>query len=397
MTAVVYNPFDPAFVADPYPTFKQLREAAPVYRIQEVEGLSLLTRFHDIDEVLRDREGFTVDHRKLTPDAPGESPFARTPNNILFRDPPDHTRWRRQMSKAMSTAHMDGFRHRAGVLADELLDAIEDKGEVEFIEAFAGQLPFAAISDLLGTPPADRPQLQAWVSDIVNVTEPVVSPDVSEAIVRSSDAMRAYLTELCAHKRAHPGDDVISRLVTADGDDRPTDDEVVEHVLLLQVAAPEPTTNYLAFGVLELARHPDQARILREDPSLDHDAAEEILRYEAPLQIAVRGVLRDTALHGQKIEAGTAVVLSLAAGNHDPRRWGDTADDLQLRRPRSHEHLSFARGIHTCFGSALARLLGQETFGRLVRRFPDLILTAEPQWNILLNRRGPMQVPISIC
>jgi cytochrome P450 len=394
---VVYNPFDPGFVADPYPTFKELRETTPVYRIQEVEGLSLLTRFHDIDEVLRDREAFTVDHRKLAAEgAPGESPFARTPENILFRDPPEHTRWRRQMSKALSNAHMDAFRARASALADELLDAIAEAGEVDFVEAFASQLPFTAISDLLGTPPADRPQVQAWVSDIVNVTEPVVSPEASEAIVRSSDAMREYLKELCAHKRAHPADDAISRLVTADGVDAPTPDEVVEQVLLLQVAAPEPTTNHLAFGALELARRPDQARVLREDPSLDHDAAEEILRFEAPLQIAVRGVLRDVELHGQKIEAGTAVVLSLAAANHDTERWGDTADALDLRRDRSHEHLSFARGIHTCFGAALARVLGRETFGRLVRRFPKLSMTAEPQWNVLLNRRGPMRVPISV-
>jgi cytochrome P450 len=394
---VIYNPFDPAFVADPYPTMKELRETEPVYRITAVEGLSLLTRYHDIDEVLRDRDGYTVDHRKLKMGAAqGDAPYERAIANILFRDPPEHTRWRRQMSKAMTPADFDAFRPRAAELADELLNTIEEKGEVDFIEAYAGLLPFHAISELLGTPAADRPQLQAWTTDIVNVTEPISSPEVSAAIVRSSDQMREYLKDLCAYKRAHPADDFISRLVTADGDERPTDDEVIEHVLLLQVAAPEPTTNHLAFGALELARHPDQARVLRDDPSLDVNAAEEILRYEAPLQIAVRGVLRDTELHGCTLEAGTAVVLSLAAANHDSERWGPTADDLDVRRDRPQEHLSFARGIHTCFGAALARLLGRETFGRLVRRFPDMILTAEPAWNILLNRRGPAQVPISV-
>jgi cytochrome P450 len=395
---VEYNPFDPAFVANPYPVLKELRETEPVYRIPVVDGLSLLTRYHDIDGVLRDRDDmFTVDHRKLqTGPAQADSPFERTPNNILFRDPPDHTRWRRQMSKALTPAHIDAFRPRAAELADELLDAIAEKGEVEFIEAFASTLPFQSISDLLGIPVADRPQVYSWTSDIVNVTEPVVSPDVTEAIVRASDEMRGYLKELCTHKRAHPADDVITRLVTADGDERPTDDEVIEHILLLQVAAPEPTTNHLAFGALELARHPDQARVLRDDPSLDINAAEEILRYEAPLQIAVRGVLRDTEFHGQKIAAGTAVVLSLAAANHDAERFGATADDLDVRRDHAQDHVSFARGIHSCFGAALARLLGRETFGRLVRRFPDLSLAAEPQWNILLNRRGPAQVPISV-
>jgi cytochrome P450 len=393
---VVYNPFDPSFVANPYPTLKALRETEPVYRVMAADGLWLLTRYHDIDEVLRDRDGFTVDHRKLkSGPAQGDVPYERIAN-ILFRDPPEHTRWRRQMAKALTTAHIEAFRPRAAELAGELLDTIEEKGEVEFIEAFAGPLPFQAISEILGTPVADRPQLHAWTSDIVNITEPVASPGVSEAIVRSSDEMREYLKDLCAHKRAHPADDVISRLAAADGDDRPTEEEVVEHVLLLQVAAPEPTTNHLAFGALELARHPDQAGVLRDDPALDNNAAEELIRYEAPLQIAVRGVLRDTEMHGHRIEAGGAVVMSLAAANHDPERWGATADDLDLRRDRPQDNLSFARGIHTCFGAALARLLGRETFGRLVRRFPDLSLAAEPQWNILLNRRGPTQVPISV-
>ncbi|MFB9235737.1 cytochrome P450 [Plantactinospora siamensis] len=391
---VSYNPLDPEFVANPYPVLKELRESAPAYQI--MDGLWLLTRHHDIDEVLRDREGFTVDHRKLSAGPAQNGVPYESIANILFRDPPEHTRWRRQMARALTPAHIEAFRPRAAGLVDELLDAIGEKGETEFIEAFAGSLPFLAISELLGTPVADRPQLHAWTSDIVNITEPIASPEVSAAIVRSSDEMRAYLTDLCAHKRTHPADDVISRLVAADGDDHPTPEEAVEHVLLLQVAAPEPTTNHLAFGALELARHPDQARVLRDDPSLDNDATEELLRYEAPLQIAVRGVLRDTELHGEKIQAGAAVVMSIAAANHDAERWGDTADDLDLRRNRPQDHLSFARGIHTCFGAALARLLGQETFGRLARRFPDLTLTADPQWNILLNRRGPTQVPISV-
>jgi cytochrome P450 len=389
-----YNPFDPSYVANPYPTLKTVRESTPVYQV--MEGLHMLTRYHDVDEVLRDRDGFTVDHSKLKAGpAQGGVPYESIAN-VLFRDPPEHTRWRKQMARALTAAHIDAFRPRAAELAEQLLDTVEEKGEVDFIEAYATPLPFQAISEILGTPVADRAQLHAWTSDIVNITEPVASPEASEAIVRSSDEMREYLKDLCAHKRAHPADDVISRLMAADGDGHPTGEEAVEHVLLLQVAAPEPTTNHLAFGALELARHPGQAAVLRDDPSLDNNAAEELLRYEAPLQIAVRGVMRDTEMHGHRIEAGTAVVMSLAAANHDPERWGATADDLDLRRDRPQDHLSFARGIHTCFGAALARQLGRETFGRLVRRFPDLSLAAEPQWNVLLNRRGPAQVPISV-
>jgi cytochrome P450 len=184
--------------------------------------------------------------------------------------------------------------------------------------------------------------------------------------------------------------------LTADNDDGFNEEELIEHVMLLHVSAPEPTTNHLAYGVLALARNPEQAEVLRDDLTLDNNAVEEILRYEAPLQLTGRYALEDIDIHGHRIESGTAVVMSLAAANHDPARWGPTADDLDMRRDRPQDHLSFARGIHTCFGAALARLQGRETFGRLVRRFPDLHLTAEPQWNSLLNRRGPTQVPISV-
>jgi cytochrome P450 len=392
---VIYNPFDPAFTENPYPTLKALRDEAPAYRIVEAEGVWLLTRYQDIDEILRDRDRFSVDHRNLKRGPEQPVPYERIAS-ILFRDPPEHTRWRRQLAKGLTPAHVEAFRPRVAELVDGLLDTIEEKGEVDFVAEYSTVLPFRVISELLGTPVADRPQLYAWVSDIVNITEPVASPEVSEAIVRSSDEMRVYMRDLCKYKRANPAGDVISRLATAGNDDGFNDDELVEHVMLLQVSAPDPSSNLLAQGVLALARNPEQAQALRDDPSLDTNAVEEVLRYEAPLQMTGRYGLEDIELHGQRIEAGTAVVMSIASANHDQEKWGPTADDLDLRRERAQDHLSFARGIHTCFGAALARLQGRETFGRLVRRFPDVNLTAQPQWNFLLNRRGPMTVPISV-
>lgn len=392
---VDYNPFDPAFVENPYPTLRALQDEAPVYRIEAAEGVWLLTRYADLDEILRDRDRFSVDHRNLKRGPEQPVPYERIAS-ILFRDPPEHTRWRRQLSRGLTPVHLDAFRPRVAEMADELLDTIADKGEVDFAAEYSALLPFQAISELLGTPVADRPQLYAWASDIVNITEPVASPEASQAIVRSSDEMRDYMRDLCDHKRAKPADDVISRLATARGEDGFGDDELVEHVMLLQVSAPDPSSNLLAQGVLALARNPGQAQALRADRSLDGNAVEEILRYEAPLQMTGRYGLEDIELHGQRIEAGTAVVMSIAAANHDPRRWGPTADQLDLRRERAKDHLSFARGIHTCFGAALARLLGRETFGPMVRRFPELGLTAEPTWHVLLNRRGPATVPISV-
>jgi len=226
----------------------------------------------------------------------------------------------------------------------------------------------------------DAPGGAANVSaDIVNITEPIASPEVSQAIVISSEEMRTYMRDLVAHKRAHPADDIISRLLAAN-DGGMTDEELISHLMLLQVSAPDPTSNLLAYGTLAFARDPEQAAVLRGDPGLDANAVEEMLRYEAPLQLTGRYPTEDVEYHGQRIEAGTALVLSLASANHDEAKWGPTADDLNVRRDHVQDHLSFARGIHTCFGAQLARLQAQLTFGRMVRRFPGLKLSAPPTW-----------------
>ncbi|MFI6318284.1 cytochrome P450 [Nonomuraea sp. NPDC050556] len=392
MTAV-YDPFDPAFAANPYPFFKALREEDPCHQIAAADGVWLLTRYADVDAILHDRDRFSVDHRNLRRGPEQDLSYDDFPV-ILFRDPPEHTRWRRLLSHGLSPARIEAYRPRLAELIDERLDALDDKGEGDFVADVASQVPFQAIYELLGMPPADHDQVHAWVSDIVNLTEPVASPEVTLAIVRSRDEMRDWLQEVCAHKRAHPGDDVLSRLLT--DTDPFDDDELISHVILLNVSAPEPTGSLLTYGVLALARNPEQAAELRADPSLDRNAVEEMLRYEAPLQLTGRYPLQDIELHGKTIEAGTAMVLSLASANHDQDRWGPTADELDLRRERANEHLSFARGIHTCFGSALARMHGQLTFGRMVRRFPRLELVEEPTWNSLLNRRGPTQVRITV-
>ena len=392
---VIYNPFDPSFIENPYPTLKALREEAPVYQIMAADGVWLLTRYHDISEILHDRERFSVEHRNLKrgPELEGVA-YQRLPV-ILFRDPPDHTRWRRILSRSLTPAHIEAFRPRVSEMVDELLDLLADKGELDFVEEYSVPLPFRVISELLGTPSEDREQLFAWTADIVNITEPIASPEVSQAIVISSEEMRTYMRDLVAHKRAHPADDIISRLLAAN-DGGMTDEELISHLMLLQVSAPDPTSNLLAYGTLAFARDPEQAAVLRGDPGLDANAVEEMLRYEAPLQLTGRYPTEDVEYHGQRIEAGTALVLSLASANHDEAKWGPTADDLNVRRDHVQDHLSFARGIHTCFGAQLARLQAQLTFGRMVRRFPGLKLSAPPTWNSLLNRRGPTQVPISV-
>ncbi|MEY9912485.1 cytochrome P450 [Catenulispora sp. MAP12-49] len=391
---IMYNPFDPDYVKNPYPQLKALREEEPVYR--SPIGFWMLTRYDDINTALRDTERYSVDHRNASVMVVEE----QDPNYIpviLFRDPPDHTRLRKLLAKAFTPPFVERFRPRMLALLDGLMDEVADKGEFDFVKEVAEPLPYLCISEMLGMPVEDRQTVLGWTSDIVNVTEPVQTPEVTQAIADSRNAMRDFLVDVVAHKKRQPADDLISGMIAAEADGAGlAPEELIDHIILLHVSAHEPTANHLAHGLLALLRHPDQLADLRSDPGLDTAAEEEMLRYEAPLQLTGRIALEDLEIDGHKVDKGTPVVMSLAAANHDPAHWGPDADELVLRRHRAGEHLSFARGIHTCFGATLARMQGQETFGRFVRRFPDVALAGEPEWNGRLNGRGPSSVPISV-
>ena len=391
---VMYNPFDPDYVKNPYPQLKALRDEEPVYR--SPIGFWMLTRYDDINTALRDTTRYSVDHRNANVMVVEDQDPQYIPV-ILFRDPPDHTRLRKLLAKAFTPPFVERFRPRMVALLDELMDKAADRGEFDFVEELAVPLPFLVISEMLGMPPQDRETVLGWTSDIVNVTEPVQTPEVTQAIADSRNAMRDYLEDIVAHKKRQPGDDLITGMIAAEADGAVLDPaELIDHIILLHVSAHEPTANHLSHGLLALLRHPDELAALRADPALDDPAEEELLRYEAPLQLTGRFALEDLEIDGHKVDKGTPVVMSLAAANHDPAHWGPDADALVLRRRRASEHLSFARGIHTCFGAALARMQGQETFGRFVRRFPDVELVGEPEWNGRLNGRGPSRLPVSV-
>jgi cytochrome P450 len=390
---VTYNPFEPGYIENPYPQLRLLREEDPVHH--SPLDFWFLTRYGDINACLRDPDRFSVDHRNASVQMMDELGEAIIPV-LLFIDAPLHTRLRRLLSQAFTPATVEGFRPRVRQLVAELLDTVEEKGELDFIGDVAYMLPFNAIGELLGIPASDRQQVLAWTSEIVKITEPVNGPDVMREISRCTTEFRAYLAALLVEKRKAPGDDVMSAMVVAEeGGDRFRDEELIDHVLLLHASAHEPTVNLLGHGILALLRHPDQAARLREDPLLDAAAVEELLRYEAPLQLTARFALEDLEIGGREIAAGSPVVMSLAAANHDPERWGPSADELVLGRPRAHEHIAFARGAHTCFGAALARLQGQEVFGPLLRRFPDLHVNGELAWNGRLNARGIVTLPVA--
>jgi cytochrome P450 len=398
---VTYNPFEPGFAADPYPQYRNLREHDPVHR--SPLDFWLLLRYDDVQRFLRD-PALSVEDRNARPtplnqlarevlgDRADRGQYA-----MLNRDPPDHTRLRRLVSKAFTPRAVADLRPRIAELTDAALDRAEDSAGMDLIADLAFPLPFAVISDLLGMPETDVLQLREWSGALVKTLEPLFDPAELLAIAEAGDAMRAFLTDAIDWKRRHPAGDMLSALIAAeDHGDVLSDEELLDQIQLLYIAGHETTVNLIGNGVLALLRKPDELTRLRFDPGLDANAVEELLRYDSPVQMSRRITLDDIDVDGRLIEAGSFVVLVLASANHDEARWGPTAATLDLTRDGAAQHVSFGGGAHYCLGAALARLEGQIAVGKVVRRFPDVALAGEPVWNGRINLRGLQSLPLSI-
>ena len=400
-TTVAYNPFEPGFADDPYPQYRAVREADPVH--QSPLGVWVLFRYDDVLGFLRDPE-LSVEDRNAHPTMLtqlAESVIGEESERgnfaMLNRDPPDHTRLRRLVSKAFTPRMVESLRPRVQQLVDEALDRAAEAGELEVMGDFAFPLPFTVISEMLGMPDTDARQLREWSGTLVRTLEPVVDTALLQAIAEAGTHMRELMSEAITWKRKEPADDLLSALIAAEEHgDVLSDDELIEQVTLLYLAGHETTVNLIGNGVLALATHDEQRRRLRDEPELIGNAVEELLRYDSPVQMSRRITLRDVELDGKTIEQGAFVALVLASANRDAARWGDTAEDLDLGREGAHGHLSFGGGPHYCLGAALARLEGQVAIGSLVARFPTMRLAGEPAWNGRLNLRGLDRLPVTV-
>jgi cytochrome P450 len=400
---VAFNPFEPGFTDDPYPQWRALREEDPVH--QSPLGIWLLLRYDDALHFLRD-PSLSVEDANANPgpldqiiqEALGDRRNEeRGESAMLNRDPPDHTRLRRLVSKAFTPRAIEALRPRIQELVDGTLDRVAPTGKMELVGDLAFPLPFVVISEMLGMPEADQKQLREWSGTIVRTLEPTVDPDLIRAIADASDAMTAFIGDVIAWKRKNPADDMLSALIAAEEHgDVLTDAELTEQVTLLYIAGHETTVNLIGNGVLALLRNRPQLERLEADRSLDANAVEELLRFDPPVQMTRRVTLEDVDVDGRKIEKGTFVALVLASANRDPAHWGDDAETLDLGREGAHSHLAFGGGAHYCLGAALARLEGQVAIGSLVRRFPGLEQAGDPVWNGRINLRGLDYLPLSL-
>ncbi|MFB7714073.1 cytochrome P450 [Streptomyces sp. NPDC056105] len=390
---------DPAFMADPFPFYRQLREDGPVRRAVIAGGLEawLVTRYEDGLAALSDPR-LSSDVRDATdprllerlPTTERES-MLRT---MLRSDPPDHTRLRRLVSKAFTARRVAELRPRVQEITDGLLDAIVPAGKAELVEDFALPLPVTVISELLGVPVTDREDFQRWTNDmILQGAEP---PDPARTD-RAWRQMRSYLTGLIQDKRARPGDDLLSALIaTRDEEHQLDEDELIAMAFLLLVAGYITTVNLIGSGIAALLAHPDQLQLLRDDPELLPGAIEEFLRHDGPVNPGIARFAReDVTIAGVAIPRGATVLIASAIADRDPAQFPDP-DRLDITR-QDNAHLAFGHGIHYCLGAPLARLEGQIAVGTVLRRLPHLSLAVPPgelRWRSG-GLRGPEQLPVT--
>lgn len=366
---------DPAFVADPYPTFSRLRGEHPVLWHQPT-GQHLAFSYAGCNTVLRDRRL----GRLWTDKAPAErfEPFNLLHRNqMMENEPPDHTRLRSVVAKAFARGHVERLRPRVRQLADELLDRVAGTGQLDLIEDFAEPLPVDVIAELLGVPGADRNLLRPWSQAIVKMYEYGAPSPAEQAAITAAGEFAAYLRELAAERRARPREDLISHLAHAD--DRGatlSGDELVASAILLLNAGHEASVNAFGNGVVALLEHPDQLARVRADAALVPAALEEMIRFDSPLQLFERTAREDVAVDGVTIRAGARIAALLGSANRDPAAFADPDAFRVDRSP--NQHIGFGAGLHHCLGAPLARMELQTSLPILLERFPRLELAAAP-------------------
>jgi cytochrome P450 len=250
---------------------------------------------------------------------------------------------------------------------------------------------------MLGMPESDKDQIAAWSGTIVKSLDPMLALDSFTEIRAAADAMDAHIDEVIHWKRKNPGNDLLTALIAAEEDgDRLTPGELRDQVSLLFIAGHETTVNLIGTGIYELLRHPEQAAIWRGDPEIDATAVDEMLRFVSPVQFSRRITLDDIDFQGTTVPKGMFVLAGLASSNHDPKKWGPTAEDLDVRRDGSGQHLAFGSGAHYCLGASLAKLEAAVAIGTFLRRFPDAAVSGDVEWNGRINLRGLEYLPVTV-
>jgi len=393
----LYHLLTPEVLANPYPLYHQLRSHDPVHWDPFLHAW-VITRYADVITVLRD---FSAD-RTPTPEHLTKiglaelRPIAQVMvRQMLFLDPPTHTRIRSLASYAFTPHRVQVLRGHIREIVDRLIARVESHGRMDVIADLAEPLPYTVTAEMLGVPVGDAPQLKAWSQDFAEMLGNFQhNPGRAARVRRSVEEMARYFHSAIAQIRKYPREGLIHSFLNAEIDgDRFSDEEVVANTIITMVGGQETTTNLIGNGILTLLRNRGELERLRNDMSLIPSAIEEMLRYEPPSQHTARLAPRDVELGGKQIRKRQAVIAVMAAGNRDPERFHEP-DRFDITR-KDNRHLSFGWAAHFCFGAALARIEGQVALEAMLRRLSCWSLDPQPLfWRTNLGLRGLTALPL---
>jgi hypothetical protein len=416
--------------SNPYPFYARLRSQDPVHWDENM-GFWVLTRYADIASVYVDErfsraQGLMRGFQRF-PEAeqriaePVYHSFAKT---MFYADPPYHTHLRGLMNTAFTPRRVEQMRPYIQRVVDDLLNGVQDDGQMDFIHDFAYPLPVMVIAELLGLPPDDRARFKGWSDDLFAILGTVRHvPHLMECAAQSLREMTDYVTALSRTRRKQPREDLLSALLNFVDEDEPitcshhagetrasphrqedltgehyniklTQEELVANINILLSTGHETTTHLIGNGLLALVQNPDQMQILRNQPTLLPNAIEEMLRYDNPVQITYRSALEDVEMGDKRIRKGELVNSIIGSANRDPEQYTQP-DHFDITRKQGR-HLGFGLGIHFCIGAALVRLEAEIAFTTVLRRFSELRLATENlEWQEHPIFRGLKTLPVS--
>jgi cytochrome P450 len=391
---VYFDPYDVQLNADSYPAFRALREQAPIY-YNEVHDFYALSRFDDVNRALVDHRTFSSAKGAILELIKANIPIP--PGVLIFEDPPIHDIHRKLLSRMFTPRKVNDLEPKIREFCASSLDPLIGTGSFDFVEDLGAIMPMKTISMLIGIPESDQQAVRDHVTEQMRTEAGKPMKAAEEGLV-SGDIFAEYID----WRAEHPSDDIMTELLNVEFVDetgttrRLRREELLTYLNVVAGAGNDTTTRLIGWAGKVLAEHPDQRRLLVDDPSLIPRAIEELVRFEPPAPHVARYVTRDVDYYGQTVPEGAVMMMLIGAANRDHRQFPAEGDVFDIsREPRAH--LGFSVGAHYCLGSSLARLEGRIALEEILKRFPEWdVDLATAQFSPTSTIRGWDSVPTRI-
>jgi cytochrome P450 len=394
-TPLRYDPYDYEIDADPHPTWRRLRDEAPLYRNDEHDFYAL-SRFQDVVDASLDTETYSSTHGTVL-DMMGPAPLGSP--MMIFNDPPEHTRLRKLVSRAFSPRRMSELEPRIREIARMYLEPLADRSHFDLVADFGAKLPVMVIGSMLGVPVEDQDDIRILTDEMLHRDEG--ETDSRERVTRVNGSLFGYFSDYIAERRKNPKDDMMTDLVEAEievegGEKRRmTDEQILGFIILLSSAGNETVARFIGFMGMTLGRNPGERRKLIDEPSLIPNAVEELLRYEAPSPVQGRFTKRETEWYGRSVPKGSKFLLLTGSAGRDDRQY-EAPDEFRVDR-KIDRHVSLGFGAHFCLGASLARMEGRIAIEETLRLFPEWDVEEEKaEWVHTSTVRGYSKLPIRV-